>query len=94
MFGQRQPRARTLDFALDTATRSIDFYDEYFGVPYPLPKSDARGAARFLVQCHGKLGLITYCESRLLADPEINAGIVQALHRYRHRSRTQPSMVW
>ena len=30
----------TLDFALDIATRSIDFYDEYFGVPYPLPKSD------------------------------------------------------
>ena len=46
----------TLDFALDIATRSIDFYDEYFGVPYPLPKSDhvaslALKAFRVVIPC-------------------------------------------
>ncbi|QWQ31948.1 hypothetical protein KOY48_03470 [Candidatus Minimicrobia naudis] len=29
---------KTLDFALDIATRSIDFYDEYFGVKIPTAK--------------------------------------------------------
>jgi aminopeptidase N len=25
-------------FALSTAADAMDFYDEFFGVPYPLPK--------------------------------------------------------
>lgn len=27
-------------FALDVATKALDFYESYFGIPYPLPKSD------------------------------------------------------
>ena len=47
----------TLDFALDIATRSIDFYDEYFGVKYPLPKSDHCRSSRFFFWRNGKLGV-------------------------------------
>ena len=61
----------TLDFALDIATRSIDFYDEYFGVKYPLPKSDHIALPDFSSGAMENWGLITYRESCLLADPEL-----------------------
>lgn len=61
----------TLDFALDIATRSIDFYDEYFGVPYPLPKSDHVALPDFSSSAMENWGLITYRESCLLADPKL-----------------------
>ena len=61
----------TLDFALDIATRSIDFYDKYFGVPYPLPKSDHVALPDFSSGAMENWGLITYRESCLLADPKL-----------------------
>ena len=61
----------TLDFALDIATRSIDFYDEYFGVKYPLPKSDHVALPDFSSGAMENWGLITYRESCLLADPDL-----------------------
>ena len=61
----------TLDFALDIAARSIDFYDEYFGVKYPLPKSDHVALPDFSSGAMENWGLITYRESCLLADPEL-----------------------
>ena len=61
----------TLDFALDIATRSIDFYDEYFGVKYPLPKSDHVALPDFSSGAMENWGLITYRESCLLVDPEL-----------------------
>ena len=61
----------TLDFALDIATRSIDFYNEYFGVPYPLPKSDHVALPDFSSGAMENWGLITYRESCLLADPKL-----------------------
>ena len=61
----------TLNFALDIATRSIDFYDEYFGVKYPLPKSDHVALPDFSSGAMENWGLITYRESCLLADPEL-----------------------
>ena len=63
----------TLDFALDIATRSIDFYDEYFGVKYPLPKSDHVALPDFSSGAMENWGLITYRESCLLADPELTS---------------------
>ena len=61
----------TLDFALDIAACSIDFYDEYFGVKYPLPKSDHVALPDFSSGAMENWGLITYRESCLLADPEL-----------------------
>ena len=59
-----------LDFALDIATRTIDFFDEYFGVPYPLPKSDHVALPDFSAGAMENWGLITYREIALLVDPE------------------------
>ena len=64
-----QPAA-SLDFALDIATRSIEFYEEYFGTTYPLPKSDHVALPDFSSGAMENWGLITYRESCLLADPQ------------------------
>lgn len=62
--------AEALDFGLDIATRAIDFFDEYFGVPYPLPKSDHVALPDFSSGAMENWGLITYREIALLADPK------------------------
>ena len=59
----------SLDFALDIATRTIDFFDDYFGVPYPLPKSGHVALPDFSSGAMENWGLITYREVALLADP-------------------------
>ena len=60
----------SLDFALDIATRSIDFFDEYFGTPYPLSKSDHVALPDFSSGAMENWGLVTYREIALLADPK------------------------
>lgn len=63
-------KPESLDFALDIATRTIDFFDDYFGVPYPLPKSDHVALPDFSSGAMENWGLITYREIALLADPK------------------------
>lgn len=60
--------AESMDFALDTAVRSIEFYDEYFGTKYPLPKSDHVALPDFSAGAMENWGLVTYRETALLAD--------------------------
>ncbi|HEX4662355.1 MAG TPA: M1 family metallopeptidase, partial [Candidatus Saccharimonadales bacterium] len=60
----------SLDFALDVAKRSIEFFNDYFGIPYPLPKSDHIALPDFSSGAMENWGLITYRESCLLVDPE------------------------
>ncbi|HET6747560.1 MAG TPA: M1 family metallopeptidase [Candidatus Saccharimonadales bacterium] len=64
----------SLDFALQVATRTIDFFNDYFGIPYPLPKSDHVALPDFSAGAMENWGLITYRELALLADPK-TAGI-------------------
>lgn len=58
----------SFDFGLDVASRSIDFFEEYFGVPYPLPKADHVALPDFSAAAMENWGLITYRESCFLAD--------------------------
>lgn len=60
----------SLDFALDHASRTIEFFNEYFGVPYPLPKSDHVALPDFSAGAMENWGLVTYREIALLADPK------------------------
>ena len=62
-------RPESLDFALEHAVATIDFFDDYFGVPYPLPKSDHVALPDFASGAMENWGLITYREVALLADP-------------------------
>lgn len=65
--------AESLDFGLDIATRTIDFFDEYFETPYPLPKSDHVALPDFSSGAMENWGLITYRETALLADPKLTS---------------------
>jgi len=56
----------SLDFALDVAKRSIEFFEDYFGVPYPLPKADHVAVPDFSAGAMENWGLITYRERVLL----------------------------
>lgn len=60
----------SLDFALDIAKRGIEFFDEYFDVPYPLPKSDHVALPDFSSGAMENWGLVTYREIALLTDPK------------------------
>lgn len=60
----------SLQFALHHAAKTIDFFDEYFGVPYPLPKSDHVALPDFSSGAMENWGLVTYREIALLADPK------------------------
>lgn len=62
-------KPESLDFALDFATKTIDYFEEYFGVDYPLPKSDHVALPDFTSGAMENWGLITYREIALLADP-------------------------
>jgi aminopeptidase N len=61
--------AESLDFALDAARRSIEFFEDYFDVPYPLAKADHVALPDFSSGAMENWGLITYRERVLLAYP-------------------------
>jgi len=61
--------AESLDFALDVAKRSIEFFEDYFGVQYPLAKADHVALPDFSSGAMENWGLITYRERVLLAYP-------------------------
>lgn len=63
-----QPLNR-LEFALSVATQAIDFFEDYFGVKYPLEKSDHLAVPDFSSGAMENWGLITYRERALLVDP-------------------------
>lgn len=61
-------KSHTFDFALDTSTKIIDFYEDYFGVNYPLAKCDHVALPDFSSAAMENWGIITYRESYLLVD--------------------------
>ncbi len=59
-----------LDFALDTAVKILEFFNEYFAIPYPLPKCDFVALPDFAAGAMENWGLITFREHGLLLDPQ------------------------
>lgn len=57
-----------LEFSNQIAMESLDFYDQLFGIPYPLPKLDQVAIPDFDAGAMENWGLVTYRESCLLAD--------------------------
>ncbi|MBQ6593478.1 M1 family metallopeptidase [Candidatus Saccharibacteria bacterium] len=57
----------TVDFANEVAARSLEFYDDNFGVKYPLDKLEQVALPDFEAGAMENWGLVTYRESMLLA---------------------------
>ena len=58
----------SVDFANEVAARSLEFYDDNFGVPYPLKKLDQVALPDFEAGAMENWGLVTYRESMLLVS--------------------------
>lgn len=56
-------------FALDAAVKSLDFFTDYFGVPYPLAKCDLIALPDFASGAMENWGCITFREHGLFLDP-------------------------
>ena len=57
-------------FALDTAVKCLEFYNEYFDTPYPLAKCDFIALPDFASGAMENWGCITFREQALLVDPK------------------------
>jgi aminopeptidase N len=61
-------------YALDASAEILKYYNDYFGVPYPLPKLDQIAIPGGFGGAMENWGGITYYESRLLFDPKNSSG--------------------
>lgn len=59
----------SLDYALEAAVSTLEFFEDYFDRPYPLPKCDHVALPDFAAGAMENWGLITYREAALLVDP-------------------------
>lgn len=57
------------EFALDVAVKTLEFYNDYFGIDYPLEKCDMVALPDFASGAMENWGCITYREQTLLVDP-------------------------
>ena len=57
-------------FALETSVKLLAYFNEYFGIPYPLPKLDHLAIPDFAAGAMENWGAITYREVALLVDPQ------------------------
>ena len=67
-------------FALETAIKTLEYYEDYFKIPYPLPKLDLIAIPDFEAAAMENWGLITYREVDLLYDEkESSIGTKQSI---------------
>ena len=78
-------------FAIETARAGLAFYEEYFGIKYPLPKLDMVALPDFAFGAMENWGLITYRENALLVDEAKSSEVVRrrvaevVLHELAHQ---------
>jgi aminopeptidase N len=63
-------KAESGRYALESTTKILRYYNEYFGVPYPLPKLDQIAIPGGFGGAMENWGGITYYETALLFDPK------------------------
>ncbi|TWT12386.1 M1 family metallopeptidase [Streptococcus sp. sy004] len=68
IFATKAHKSSSLDFALDFAKRVLEFYEDYFGVLYPLKQCYHIALPDFSAGAMENWGLITYREIYLLSD--------------------------
>ncbi len=66
-------KAESGRYALESAAKILHYYNDYFGVPYPLPKLDLIAIPGGFGGAMENWGAITYFETVLLFDPKISS---------------------
>jgi tricorn protease interacting factor F2/3 len=66
-------------FALAHASRVLVAYEEYFRIPYPLPKLHLVSVPDFWAGAQENWGAIAFLETRLLVNPSSSAGLRRAV---------------
>eukprot|EP00276_Gloeochaete_wittrockiana_P001400 CAMPEP_0184675586 /NCGR_PEP_ID=MMETSP0308-20130426/87867_1 /TAXON_ID=38269 /ORGANISM="Gloeochaete witrockiana, Strain SAG 46.84" /LENGTH=970 /DNA_ID=CAMNT_0027123301 /DNA_START=44 /DNA_END=2956 /DNA_ORIENTATION=- len=56
-------------FALEVCIKSLSYFSQYFGIPYPLKKMDCIAIPDFAAGAMENWGLVTYREVAVLIDP-------------------------
>lgn len=57
-------------FSLKVAKDTLDLYDDFFAIPYPLPKLDMVAIPEFAMGAMENWGLVTYREVDLLINEQ------------------------
>lgn len=70
VFATKAHKANELDFALSIAKRAIEFYEDFYQTPYPLPHSWQLALPDFSAGAMENWGLVTYREAYLMVDPD------------------------
>ena len=70
---------KSLGFSVDVAVKVLEFFEDYFGVKYPLQKLDMVALPDFSSGAMENWGLVTYRESVMLVD-ENSTGIETKQH--------------
>lgn len=65
----RAEKKSEAEFSLKIAAKSLEYYENYFNIPYPLTKMDMIAIPDFMMGAMENWGLITYRESCMLVDP-------------------------
>ena len=65
------------EFALENTKKLLEYYNDYFGVKYPLPKLDQVALPENFGSAMENWGAITYNESLLLFDPANSSSATQ-----------------
>ncbi|CAJ0939824.1 unnamed protein product, partial [Mesorhabditis belari] len=61
------------EYALDIGIKSIDFYEKYYGMEYPIPKQDMIAVSDFDPGAMENMGLIAFREILVLYNPKLHS---------------------
>ncbi|PRP83636.1 hypothetical protein PROFUN_08362 [Planoprotostelium fungivorum] len=65
-------RRDSAKFSLECTVKILDYFSEYYGIAYPLPKLDSVAIADMAFGAMEHWGLITYRDGLLLFDPKVS----------------------
>ena len=72
-------KAHLTDFGMQIGTFALDWFQTYYGIPYPSDKVDLLALPDFAAGAMENVGCITFREVLLLVDPETSTQIEQEL---------------
>ena len=72
-------KAHLTDFGLKVAAYSLDWFQNYYGIPYPSDKVDLIALPDFAAGAMENLGCVTFREVLLLVDPATSTQVEQQL---------------